>query len=66
VIFFREDGGHLGADSKLPGLIQAALAAINARLEQMRLDHGGTLEEEEAIADALSGIRVLQKEINEA
>jgi hypothetical protein len=49
--------------SRLPSLIKAAHAAIDARLEDFRLNHGGTPDEQQAIADALNGLRVLQKEI---
>ena len=49
--------------SRLPNLIKAAQAAIDARVEDLRLNHSGTAEEEQAIADALAGLRVLQKEI---
>ena len=50
---------------RLPMLINAAQAAIEARVEQLREDHGGTTDEQQAIADALSGLRVLQKECKE-
>ena len=49
--------------SRLPRLIKAARAAIDARIEDFRLNHGGTAEENQAIADALNGLQALQKEI---
>jgi len=49
---------------RLPRLIQAAHIAINARLEQLCLDHQGSCEERQAIADALSGLRVLKGEVD--
>ena len=48
--------------SKLPGHIQMAEQAIMGRLQELNGDHGGTEEERAAIRDALSGLRVLQKE----
>ena len=48
--------------SRLPSLIKAAQAAIDARIEALRLNHGGTAAERQAIADAVNGIRVLEKE----
>jgi hypothetical protein len=50
--------------SRLPALIQAAQAAIDARLQQLQSDHNGTADERLAISDALSGLSVLRKEIN--
>jgi hypothetical protein len=50
--------------SRLPALIQAAQAAIDARLEQLQSDHNGSADEKLAISDALSGLSVLRKEIN--
>jgi hypothetical protein len=38
-------------------------AAINARLQELQADHGGTSEEQEAISDALIGLTVLGKEL---
>ena len=49
--------------SRLPRLTKAARAAIDARIEDFRLNHGGTAEENQAIADALNGLQALQKEI---
>ena len=42
--------------------IQAAKAALDARLLDLQLDHGGKPEERHAIGDALKGLTVLQKE----
>jgi oligoribonuclease NrnB/cAMP/cGMP phosphodiesterase (DHH superfamily) len=50
--------------SSLPRLIQTAQAAIDARIQQLQLDHHGSAEERQAIADALVGLGVLRKEIN--
>jgi len=49
--------------TRLPQLINAAQAAIDARIEDIRLNHSGTADEEQALANALDGLRVLQKEI---
>jgi hypothetical protein len=43
--------------------VQAAKAAIDARLHALQMDHGGTREEQQALRDALAGLRVLEREI---
>jgi phage FluMu protein gp41 len=43
--------------------VQAAKAAIDARLQELQLDHGGTPEERHAISDALAGLNLLRREI---
>lgn len=53
--------------SRLPVLIRAAHAAIDARMEQLGHDHlghddQGSTEERLAIADAIAGLRVLKHE----
>jgi hypothetical protein len=50
-------------DKKLPNRLQAAKAAIDARLHELQLDHGGTPEERQAITDALHGLNVLRSEL---
>src|SRR6266852_1191622 len=50
-------------EEKLHKRIQAAKAAIDARLHEMQLDHGGTPEERQAITDALHGLTVLRSEL---
>jgi hypothetical protein len=50
-------------DGKLRQRIQAAKGAIDLRLHEMQLDHGGTPEERQAITDALSGLNVLRGEL---
>jgi len=47
---------------RLPELIKTAQAAINRRIEELRTDHQGTPQEQQAIADALAGLRLLQQE----
>ncbi|MGA9355860.1 MAG: hypothetical protein WBV46_19395 [Terriglobales bacterium] len=57
--------------SRLPRLIAEAQAAIDARIEALYSKSNGktgpedyrAAEEKQAIADALSGIRILKKEI---
>jgi hypothetical protein len=49
----------------LPMRIQVAKAAIDARLQQLQLDHGGTPEERQAIIDALNGLTVLRGELEQ-
>jgi len=50
-------------DKNLPNRIRAAKAAIDARLHELQLDHGGTPEERQAITDALHGLTVLRSEL---
>src|SRR5215510_3600425 len=38
-------------------------AAIDARLQEMVTDHGGTFEERQAISDALVGLNVLGRDL---
>jgi hypothetical protein len=52
-------------DKKLPNCVQAANAAIDARLYEWLLDHGGTPEERKAISDALSSLSVIQREFDQ-
>ncbi len=49
--------------SKIEEHIQAAKAAISERQCELSLDHGGTPEERQAIADALNALDVLQREV---
>ncbi len=50
-------------DEKLPNRLHAAKGAIDARLQEMQTDHGGTPEERQAITDALAGLNVLRREL---
>jgi IS5 family transposase len=50
-------------DKKLRERIQAAQAAIDTRLQDLQMDHGGTPEERLAIADALDGLNILRREL---
>ena len=43
--------------------IEAAYAGMNARLREFSMNHGGTPEENQTIADALHGLNVLQREV---
>lgn len=49
--------------SKMQERIEAADLAIQGRLFEFSQDHGGTLEENQAIRDALSGLTVLRREL---
>jgi hypothetical protein len=49
--------------SKLANRIRVAEQAILARVEELNRDHGGTEEERAAIRDALSGLKILRKEL---
>ena len=49
--------------SKMDGRINAAEAALHARLNEFSLNHGGTPEENQAITEAVNGLTVLRKEV---
>jgi hypothetical protein len=49
--------------SKIEERIQAADYAVSARLQEFFNDHGGTPEENQAIADAVNGLTVLRREV---
>jgi hypothetical protein len=48
---------------KLANRVKEAKAAIDARIKELHLDHGGTPEERRAISDALAGLNVLRREV---
>jgi hypothetical protein len=48
---------------KMQPRIRAAKAAIEARLQELQLGHGGTREERQAVSDALTRLNLLRKEI---
>jgi hypothetical protein len=50
-------------DAKLPNRLKVAKAAIDARLHEWQSDHGGPLDERQAISDALAGLTVLRAEL---
>ena len=50
-------------DEKLMKRLAATKAAIDARLQELQTDHGGTSEERQAISDALIGLTVLGREL---
>ena len=50
-------------DKKLGERTQVAKGAIDMRLQEMQIDHGGTPEERQAITDALGGLQVLRREL---
>jgi hypothetical protein len=49
--------------SKLEERIEAAEFAMHARLHEFSLNHGGTLEENRAIAEALNRLDILRSEV---
>ena len=51
--------------STMPARLEAAEDVIHERQRMLSMDHGGTLEERQAIAAALSGIRNLKAETAE-
>ena len=50
-------------DAKLLKLLPVAKAAIDTRLHDLQIDHGGTPEERQAIGDALAGLNVLRRDL---
>ena len=46
--------------TKMLGRIQAAEAALHQRKREFELNHGGSPEENQALADALRGLAVLR------
>jgi hypothetical protein len=48
--------------TKLPMLIVAAQAAIDARITEIQAKHDATPEERRAIEDAINGLRILVTE----
>jgi hypothetical protein len=50
-------------DKMLPNRLQLAKAAIDTRLHDLQMDHGGTPEERQAISDALAGLNILRREL---
>jgi hypothetical protein len=51
--------------SKVDKDIQAAELAIKGRLREFSLDHGGTLEENQAIANAVKALGTLRDDVAE-
>ena len=49
--------------SKMDAKIQAAENSIKTRLHEFSMTHGDTLEENQAIVDALSGLNALRKDV---
>jgi hypothetical protein len=50
-------------DIKLGEYIRVAKGAIDKRLWEMQMDHGGTPEERQALTDALAALNVLRREL---
>ena len=50
-------------DGLLPNRIHTAKIAIDNRLHELQLDHGGMPEERLAISDALAGLIILRREL---
>jgi hypothetical protein len=49
--------------SRLPVLIRSARAAIDVRIEQLKSEMNDSAEERQALADALTNLRVLTEEL---
>jgi hypothetical protein len=50
-------------DSKLEKRLPVVKAGIDARLQELQMDHHVTREEQQAISDALRGLDVLRREL---
>jgi hypothetical protein len=50
-------------DEKMRERIRVAKSAIDTRLWEVQMDHGGTPEERQAISDALAGLSALRREL---
>ena len=50
-------------DTRMLDRLRAAKGAIDSRLHELQMDHGGTPEERQAITDALRGLQVLRREL---
>jgi hypothetical protein len=50
-------------EGKLPNRIQTAKVAVDNRLYELQMDHGGTPEERQALSDALAGLMILRREL---
>jgi len=50
-------------DAKLLTRLPAVKTAIDARLQELQTDHGGTSEERQAISDALVGLNALRRDL---
>ena len=50
---------------RMQSSVQAAKAAIDTRLHELQTDHGGTPEERQALLDALTGLKVLEREMKD-
>ena len=50
-------------DTRMLDRLRAAKSAIDSRLHELQMDHGGTPEERQAITDALGGLQVLRREL---
>ena len=50
-------------DSVLPKRIEDAQVAIKARLRELALDHGGSVEEQQTLSDALRLLAVLRRQL---
>jgi hypothetical protein len=48
--------------SRLQVLIKNAQTAIDARIQELHVNHGGTPDERLALEDALAGLNVLRRE----
>jgi hypothetical protein len=51
--------------TKIGERLLAAESEIHKRQHALSMDHGGTLEERQAIADALNGMKTLRREVDE-
>ncbi len=48
--------------TKMDDRIEAAKSSIKLRLNELSMDHGGTPEERQSLADALNALEVLRRD----
>lgn len=48
--------------TKMDDRIDVAKSSIKLRLNELSMDHGGTLEERQSLADALNALEVLRRD----
>jgi hypothetical protein len=51
--------------TKMPNRLQEAEAELRERERVLSEDHGGTAQERQAIADAINGLKMLQRDVVE-
>jgi len=57
--------GSFARKTKMPNRLQEAEAELRERERVLSEDHGGTAQERQAIADAINGQKMLQRDVVE-